>query len=55
MRVLYILRDEPDETVSKLIEFHGKDHEVNVVRLGEDISYDELVDKIFQYDKVISW
>lgn len=55
MRVLYILKGEPDDTITRLIEAQKKDNDVKVLRLEKGISYDELVDDIFNYDKVISW
>lgn len=55
MKVLYILKGEPDETVKKLIDAHSKSNKVEVVVLAKGISYDGLVDDIFNYDKVISW
>ncbi len=55
MKVLYILKAEPDETVKKLIDAHSKSNEVKVTVLAKGISYDDLVDDIFNYDKVICW
>lgn len=55
MKVLYILRGESDDTIKKLIEVQKKENEVKVLRLHKGMSYDELVDDIFSYDKVISW
>lgn len=55
MKVLYILKGEPDDTVKRLIEVQKRENEVKVLRLEKGISYDELVDDIFNYDKVISW
>lgn len=55
MKILYILKSEPDETVKRLIEAHEKSNEVKVVTLTKGLSYDDLVDDIFGYDKVITW
>lgn len=55
MKVLYILKGEPDETVKGLIDTHSKSNEVKVVKLAKGISYSDLVDDIFSHDKVITW
>ncbi len=55
MKILYILRSEPDETGKKMMETHKQDNEVTVVDLRENVVHDELVDLIFSHDKVISW
>ena len=56
MKILYIFNDGPDEKATKLIEEQKKDNEVETVDLtNKGISYDELIDKIEQCDKVISW
>lgn len=55
MKVLEILRSEPTDTVSKMIEVHEADNDVKVVKLYENADYDALVDDIFASDKVLSW
>lgn len=56
MKILEILRSEPDENTSKIIEVHKQDNEVKVVELySGDQDYAALVDDIFAHDKVISW
>lgn len=56
MKVLYLLRSGMDETVSGLIERHGKSNEAEVIDIAAgQINYRELVEKIFDADKVISW
>lgn len=56
MKVLHILKTEPDETVKRIIEYHLKRYNVKVVRLyRKDISYSDLLKAVFEYDKVISW
>jgi hypothetical protein len=55
MKILEILKSEPDETVSKMIEVHKAEGDVKVVKLYEGADYDGLVDDIFASDKVISW
>lgn len=56
MKILEILRSEPDENTSKIIEVHRQDNEVKVVELysGEP-DYAALVDDIFSHGKVLCW
>ncbi len=56
MKVLNILRSEPDETVEKLTEELSSVNEASVAVLYEDdVDWSALVDDIFAYDKVICW
>jgi hypothetical protein len=56
MKILEILKSEPDETVQKMIEVHKAEGDVKVVKLYEGTpDYAALVDDIFSSDKVISW
>ena len=56
MKVLHILNNGPGELSDQMIDANAGEYQVEVVNLGEnEISYDELVDKIFSCDRVISW
>ena len=56
MKVLHILRSEPDETVEKLIAVIASDNECSVQSLcSAKVDWESLVDYIFAYDKVICW
>jgi hypothetical protein len=56
MKVLNILRSEPDETVEKLGEAVSKDNQSSVSMLyGGHVDWEGLVDDIFLHDKVICW
>ena len=56
MKVLHILTDGDDENAGIIINAQEKEHEIEIVDLTQKvISYDELVDKIGQCNKVISW
>ena len=55
MKVLHILKTEPDDTVIGLITGLAAE-EVKVVELFEgDVDWAELVDDIFTHDKVVCW
>ncbi len=56
MRILHILKSEPDETVEKLIHYLSEDCEATIKQLFQkDVDWCRLVDDIFSYDKVICW
>lgn len=56
MKILHILNDGPTELSDQMIDLNSNEHQIEVVNLGEKaISYDELVDKIFSCERVISW
>lgn len=56
MKILEILRSEPNGNVSEMIDVHKQDNEVKVVELYSGApDYAALVDDIFSHDKVICW
>lgn len=55
MKILYILKREPSESVRKIIEVQSSENEVKVLRLHESMDYKELVEDIFGSDRVICW
>lgn len=57
MRILHLLRSEPDETVERLIEAMTDNEDENTVKplFSPNLDWSRLVDEIFSHDKVISW
>jgi len=55
MKILYLLKQEADETLKKIIEEHKKSNEVTIIDINKNKNYDEIVDSIFASDKVIAW
>ena len=56
MKLLHILRSEPDETVEKLINNLAEGDEATVKPIFQgDVDWSRLVDDIFSHDKVICW
>jgi hypothetical protein len=56
MKILHILRSEPDDKVKTFIEKLSSDTEYKETHLyKENTDYDELIKDIFDYDKIISW
>ena len=55
MKVLHILKSEPEEDVLQLMEAFTDD-EVSTVQLFDgEVDWSALVDEIFEHDKVICW
>lgn len=56
MKVLHILKSEPDESVERFTHLLGTEHETSVVALYEKApDWEALVEDIFEHDKVICW
>lgn len=56
MKVLNIVRSEPDDVVKKFIDAFSEGEEDKAIALyGGDVDWSGLVDEIFGYDKVICW
>ena len=56
MKVLHILRTEPDDSVKTFMDTISANEESKVTPLyGKDVDWPVLVDDILAYDKVISW
>lgn len=54
--ILHILSDGALPVTAQTIDLQSRIHTLEVVNLSEgSVDYDELVDKIFACDKVISW
>jgi hypothetical protein len=56
MKILTILNDDNDQALPEFLQELQAQNQVEVVSLAEQqLSYEELVEKIDQCDKVISW
>lgn len=55
MKILYILKDEPDATGKVILAEHEKSDEVTAIDIREDHDYDRIVELISSSDRVISW
>ena len=56
MKLLHILKSEPDALTQTLMKAAGEGHEVQVFKMyGDDIDYHKLVKLIMETDKNISW
>ncbi len=57
MKVLHILKSEPDENTKTLMDLMSEGEETTVYPLYDDAGadYEKLIDLIFDHDKVVSW
>lgn len=55
MKIVYILKQEPDQTVQAIIDETSGQADVTVVRLTKYRDYDSLVDLIENCDRVVTW
>ena len=56
MKLLHILKSEPDETTRTFMEILSEGEEAHEFSLYEDTAdYGKLIDMIFEHDRVITW
>ena len=56
MKLLHILKTEPDESVQKLCDCISKEVAASVIALYEGkVDWPAVVDEVFAHDKVICW
>jgi len=56
MKILHILKTEPDKKTSSLIASMSQGEESTVFEMyGENVDYHKLLDLIFENDKIVSW
>ena len=56
MKILHILRSEPDQMTRSLILQSFEDAQnIEIPLYQENVNYDDLVENIFLSEKVISW
>ena len=56
MKLLYILKSEPNETTRTFMEILSEGEEAHEFSLYEDAAdYGKLIDMIFEHDRVITW
>jgi len=55
MKILYLLKREPDGTMNDILSRHRSAHEVTVVDLRTEKDYERIVDLIRENDRVITW
>jgi hypothetical protein len=53
VKILYILKQNPDETLNKFMDEHRKDNEISVVDIRENKDYKQVIQFIESHDRVI--
>ena len=56
MKILHILKSEPDDNTRVLIDILSQDSDAVLYPLyEEDTDYEQMLDLVFDSDQVISW
>jgi hypothetical protein len=55
MKVLHILKSEPDEMVEGFMEAFVDDEVTTVTLYDGDFDWETLVDDIFSHEKIVCW
>lgn len=55
MKILYIQKQDFDDTTRKIMDIHKKGNEVTIIDVRQIKNYDQIVDAIVSCDRVISW
>jgi len=55
MKVLYILKKDPDPTIQTIMDAASREAEIVIHDLRKTQDYDSLVERIEECDKVITW
>ncbi len=55
MRIVFLLRQDPDETTKKIMDIQARDNEVVKIDIRAEKDYDRVVEEIVNSDRVISW
>ena len=55
MKIFYLIKENPDETLVRIMKCQRENHEVTAVDLRHEKDYGRIVDGIAASDLVISW
>ncbi len=55
MKIVHILKKEPEAFTAKIIKAHKKDYEVIVFELFKEFDPDKLLQAVEEADKVFCW
>ncbi len=56
MKILHVLKSEPDEIMETLMGSSSGGHEVQEFEMFKaDVDYDMFIDLVFKHDKVFCW
>jgi len=54
MKILYLLKEQPNETIKKIMQLQREKNEIVTIDLRKEKDYDRIVEEIVTADKVIS-
>lgn len=55
MKILHILKSEPEESIKKIVDIQRMDNEVYIFELFKNRDHELLVRLIENCDKIMSW
>lgn len=56
MKLLHVLKSEPDDTVKALMTAFSEGNDVRHFEMYKgDVDYDQLIELVFENDKTICW
>lgn len=55
MKILYIMKRDPDSTLEDIINRHKASHEITLLDIRTEKDYERIVDLIETSDRVITW
>lgn len=55
MKILYILKQDIDETVKKFMDVQKNSHEVIALDIRKNKNYSHIIELIEKNDRIISW
>jgi hypothetical protein len=55
MKVLYLLKKEPDNTLETFFNVQRRSHDITVIDIRENKNYPDIIKLIENSDRVISW
>ena len=55
MKILYLMKQDPDETLRELTNHQKKTVDVTIVDMRKEKDYHRIIDLIAASDKVVSW
>lgn len=55
MKILYLITKDPDPVLTAVVTENKKTHNVTIIDLRQNRHYDEIIDHVAAFDRVISW
>ncbi len=53
MKLLYLLKNKPSTSTQEMIKHHKEKADIMIIDMRENKNYNEIIDQIFNNDKVI--